>query len=41
MPNMYFQVVPVFPEHWKYHPFSAEKESNGDIYGRGTQVQII
>lgn len=37
MLNSHTDVVPVFPEHWKYHPFSAEKESNGDIYGRGTQ----
>ncbi len=32
-------MVPVFPEHWKYEPFSAHKEDNGDIYGRGTQAQ--
>jgi len=37
MLNSHTDVVPVFPEHWKYEPFSAEKESNGDIYGRGTQ----
>jgi len=37
MGNSHTDVVPVFPEHWKYDPFSAEKEDNGDIYGRGTQ----
>jgi len=37
MLNSHTDVVPVFPEHWKYDPFSAEKEPNGDIYGRGTQ----
>lgn len=37
MLNSHTDVVPVFPEHWKYEPFSAHKEDNGDIYGRGTQ----
>ncbi|KAG0724498.1 Aminoacylase-1 [Chionoecetes opilio] len=37
MLNSHTDVVPVFPEHWKYDPFSAHKEENGDIYGRGTQ----
>ena len=27
-------------EYWKYDAFSAHKEENGDIYGRGTQVYI-
>lgn len=27
----------LFQEHWKYEPFSAHKDENGDIYGRGTQ----
>lgn len=35
--NSHTDVVPVFPEHWKYDPFSAHKEDNGNIYGRGTQ----
>ncbi|KAA0186601.1 hypothetical protein HAZT_HAZT004751 [Hyalella azteca] len=35
--NSHTDVVPVFPEHWKYDPFSATKDENGDIYGRGTQ----
>lgn len=35
--NSHTDVVPVFPEYWKYDPFSAHKEDNGDIYGRGTQ----
>ncbi|KAK7503333.1 hypothetical protein BaRGS_00005254 [Batillaria attramentaria] len=30
-------VVPVFPEHWKYDPFGAVKDENGDIYARGAQ----
>ncbi|BFZ10856.1 hypothetical protein BsWGS_13895 [Bradybaena similaris] len=30
-------VVPSFPEQWKYDPFSAHKEENGDIYARGSQ----
>ncbi|CAJ0951859.1 unnamed protein product, partial [Mesorhabditis belari] len=33
----HMDVVPVFEEHWKHDPFSAVKEENGDIYGRGTQ----
>ncbi|XP_042212201.1 aminoacylase-1-like [Homarus americanus] len=35
--NSHTDVVPVFPEFWKYEPFSAHKDENGDIYGRGTQ----
>nr|XP_053644858.1 aminoacylase-1-like [Cherax quadricarinatus] len=35
--NSHTDVVPVFPEHWKYEPFSGHKDDNGDIYGRGTQ----
>ncbi|ROT78352.1 putative aminoacylase-1-like [Penaeus vannamei] len=35
--NSHTDVVPVFPEHWKYKPFSAHKDEKGDIYGRGTQ----
>jgi len=37
MLNSHHDVVPVYPESWKYPPFSAYKEENGDIYGRGTQ----
>ncbi|XP_071083031.1 aminoacylase-1-like [Haliotis cracherodii] len=33
----HMDVVPVFPEHWKVPPFSAEKMENGDIYARGSQ----
>lgn len=29
------------PEQWKFEPFSAHKEPNGDIYGRGTQVYLF
>ncbi|XP_045604702.1 aminoacylase-1 [Procambarus clarkii] len=35
--NSHTDVVPVFPDQWKYDPFSAHKDENGDIYGRGTQ----
>jgi len=35
--NSHTDVVPVFPEHWKYEPFSAHKDEEGNIYGRGTQ----
>ncbi|KAK8734998.1 hypothetical protein OTU49_005777 [Cherax quadricarinatus] len=35
--NSHTDVVPVFPENWKYDPFSAHKDEKGDIYGRGTQ----
>ena len=35
--NSHTDVVPVFPESWKYDAFEAVKEENGDIYGRGTQ----
>ncbi|VDO87070.1 unnamed protein product [Haemonchus placei] len=30
-------VVPTFKDQWKYDPYSAYKDENGDIYGRGTQ----
>ena len=35
--NSHMDVVPVFPEHWTYPPFSAHKDDQGNIYGRGTQ----
>jgi len=35
--NSHMDVVPVFPEHWTYHPFSAFKDEAGNIYGRGSQ----
>ncbi|XP_066285183.1 aminoacylase-1-like [Branchiostoma lanceolatum] len=35
--NSHTDVVPVFPEHWRCEPFSADKTENGDIYARGTQ----
>lgn len=35
--NSHMDVVPVFPEHWKYDPFSAYKDESGNIYARGTQ----
>ena len=41
MLNSHTDVVPVFPEHWTYPPFSAHKDEKGDIYGRGTQVLTV
>jgi len=35
--NSHMDVVPVFPEHWTYPPFSAFKDESGNIYGRGSQ----
>lgn len=35
--NSHYDVVPVFPDCWKYDAFAAHKDENGDIYGRGTQ----
>ncbi|XP_064610402.1 aminoacylase-1-like isoform X1 [Liolophura sinensis] len=35
--NSHTDVVPVFMEHWKVDPFSADKMDNGDIYARGSQ----
>jgi len=29
--------VPVYPDQWKYDPFEAVKDDEGNIYGRGTQ----
>ncbi|XP_067685085.1 aminoacylase-1A-like [Haliotis asinina] len=37
MLHSHVDVVPVFPEHWKVDPFSAEKTENGDIIARGSQ----
>ncbi|KHJ91819.1 N-acyl-L-amino-acid amidohydrolase, partial [Oesophagostomum dentatum] len=30
-------VVPTFKDQWKYDPYAAHKDENGDIYGRGAQ----
>ncbi|XP_065214153.1 aminoacylase-1A [Planococcus citri] len=35
--NSHMDVVPVYPDKWKYGPFSAEKDENGNIYARGAQ----
>ena len=35
--NSHMDVVPVFPEYWTHPPFSAHKDEQGNIYGRGTQ----
>ncbi|XP_049867858.1 aminoacylase-1-like isoform X2 [Pectinophora gossypiella] len=37
MLNSHMDVVPVDEEFWKYPPYSAHMEDNGNIYGRGTQ----
>ncbi|KAK3767604.1 hypothetical protein RRG08_003865 [Elysia crispata] len=33
----HMDVVPVFPDEWKYEPFSAHKDEKGDIFARGSQ----
>ncbi|XP_064012672.1 aminoacylase-1 isoform X2 [Pogoniulus pusillus] len=35
--NSHTDVVPVFEEYWTYPPFEAVKDSQGNIYARGTQ----
>uniref|UniRef100_A0A8C6TDZ3 N-acyl-aliphatic-L-amino acid amidohydrolase n=1 Tax=Neogobius melanostomus TaxID=47308 RepID=A0A8C6TDZ3_9GOBI len=35
--NSHTDVVPVFPEHWKYDAFRAFKDAEGNIYARGSQ----
>uniref|UniRef100_A0A3Q3EKH7 N-acyl-aliphatic-L-amino acid amidohydrolase n=1 Tax=Kryptolebias marmoratus TaxID=37003 RepID=A0A3Q3EKH7_KRYMA len=35
--NSHTDVVPVYQEHWKYDAFSAFKDAQGNIYGRGSQ----
>ena len=35
--NSHTDVVPVFPENWKYDPFEAVKDEKGDVYARGIQ----
>ena len=36
--NSHYDVVPAMPEHWDTDPFAAVRdETNGRIYGRGTQ----
>ncbi|KAJ9586569.1 hypothetical protein L9F63_028388, partial [Diploptera punctata] len=37
MLNSHMDVVPVYPEFWKYPPFSAETDEEGNIYARGAQ----
>ncbi|KAJ2950068.1 hypothetical protein O0L34_g11407 [Tuta absoluta] len=37
MLNSHMDVVPAEADEWKYLPFSAHIDENGDIYGRGTQ----
>lgn len=35
--NSHIDVVPAFKDHWRYDPFEAYMDSNGDIFARGTQ----
>lgn len=35
--NSHMDVVPAYPEKWKYDPFAAVKDEQGNIYGRGAQ----
>uniref|UniRef100_A0A1B6FCZ8 N-acyl-aliphatic-L-amino acid amidohydrolase n=1 Tax=Cuerna arida TaxID=1464854 RepID=A0A1B6FCZ8_9HEMI len=35
--NSHMDVVPVFPEKWSHAPFSADTDSKGNIYARGSQ----
>lgn len=35
--NSHTDVVPIYPEHWKYDAFAAHKDEKGNIYARGTQ----
>lgn len=35
--NSHTDVVPVYEEHWKYDPFAAIKDADGNIFGRGAQ----
>ncbi|CAL8276917.1 unnamed protein product [Boreogadus saida] len=35
--NSHTDVVPVYQEHWKYDAFTAVKDAEGNIYGRGAQ----
>lgn len=35
--NSHIDVVPVYEDQWKFPPFSAHRDSDGNIYARGTQ----
>jgi aminoacylase len=35
--SSHMDVVPAYSQHWKYDPFSAHKDADGNIYARGTQ----
>ncbi|XP_033222115.1 aminoacylase-1-like isoform X2 [Belonocnema kinseyi] len=35
--NAHMDVVPVFPNQWKYPPFAAHMDEEGNIYARGSQ----
>ena len=36
----YFDLL-IFQEHWKYDPFDAHKDEDGNIYARGSQVWVL
>ncbi len=35
--NSHYDVVPVFEQYWKWLPFGAQMDGEGNIYARGTQ----
>ena len=35
--ELYLVSATVFPEFWTHPPFSAHKDDQGNIFGRGTQ----
>lgn len=35
--NSHMDVVPVYEEHWTHPPFSADIDSEGRIFARGSQ----
>ncbi|KAG8328672.1 adenylate cyclase [Homalodisca vitripennis] len=35
--NSHMDVVPAYPDKWTHDPFAAEKDDQGNIYGRGAQ----
>lgn len=35
--NSHMDVVPVYMDKWKYDPFEAHKDEEGNIFARGTQ----
>ncbi|XP_069792983.1 aminoacylase-1-like [Narcine bancroftii] len=35
--NSHMDVVPAFEDQWRFDPFAAQKDEEGNIYGRGAQ----